>query len=187
VFRGRVCITTYSGVVVCVYAGTGQRIWAKAVRRDFLRYDSFYASASSDGLRVFTVSRAGHVLAFAAKNGATIWSYSLGTTAYGTPSIASGRLFVGDLSGNLTAFRSTNGRLLWRTHVAGRILAPTLVVGNLVFFSTLTGNTYAAKTTNGKIVWHFAAGKYAPGIATNRHYYLSLNGLLVKFKAVGTR
>jgi len=33
------------------------------VRRDFVRYESFYASPSSDGVRVFTVSRAGKILA----------------------------------------------------------------------------------------------------------------------------
>jgi outer membrane protein assembly factor BamB/O-antigen ligase len=182
VFRGRVCITTYSGLVLCLYAGNGHRIWADAVRRDFLQYDSFYASASSDGDRVFTVSRSGQVLALSAASGHRVWTYRLGTTAYGTPAVANGRVFVGDFAGDLNAFRSTTGHLLWRVHVSGRILAPPLVVGNLVFFSTLTGGTYAARTTDGKIVWHIAIGKYSPGIATNRHYYFSLNGLLVAYK-----
>jgi outer membrane protein assembly factor BamB len=182
VFRGRVCITTYSGVVLCLYAGNGHRIWASAVRRDFLQYESFYASPSSDGKRVFTVARSGKVLAFEANNGRRIWTYHLGAEAYGTPSVANGRVFLTDLSGNVTALRSTSGHLLWRTQVGGRILAPTMVAGNLVFFSTLSGDTYGARTTDGKIVWRFAAGKYSPGIATNRHYYFSLNGLLVAFR-----
>ncbi len=87
----------------------------------------------------------------------------------------------------MTALRSTSGHLLWRTHVSGRILAPPLVVGDLVFFSTLSGKTYGARTTDGKIVWTFAAGKYSPGIATNRHYYFSLNGLLVDFDGTPRR
>jgi glucose dehydrogenase len=152
------------------------------VRRDFLRYDSFYASPSSDGIRVFTVSRAGKVLALSAASGHILWTYRLGTTAYGTPSIANGRVFVGDLSGNLNAFRTTTGAHLWRARVGGRILAATLVVGDLVFFSTLNGHTYAARTMDGRIVWHFRAGKYNPGIATNRRYFFSLNGLLVAYE-----
>ena len=60
-----------------------------------------------------------------------------------------------------------------------------LVVGDLVLFSTLEGRTYAARVTDGRLVWHFRAGKYAPGIATEKHYYLSLNGLLAAF--AGTR
>ena len=66
----------------------------------------------------------------------------------------------------------------------GRILGPALVIGDLVFFSTLEGRTYAARITDGKIVWRFRAGKYSPGIATEKRYYLSLNGLLAAF--VGT-
>jgi len=185
VVGGRVCTTTYGGVVACLNAANGKRIWADAVRRDFLQYESFYASPSSDGRRIYTVARSGKVLALEVGNGNRVWTYHLGAEAYGTPAIANGRVFVGDLNGGLTAFRSTNGHVLWHLHVAGRILAPPLVVGNLVFFSSLTGSTYAASTLNGKIVWHLAAGKYSPGIATNRHYYFSLNGLLVKFD--GTR
>jgi hypothetical protein len=56
------------------------------------------------------------------------------------------------------------------------------VVGDLVFFSTLERKTYAARVTDGRIVWRFGIGKYAPGIATERQYYFSLNGLLVAFE-----
>lgn len=177
----RVCITTYSGVIECLSRGDGRRIWAVEPRRDFLRYESFYASPSSDGQRIFTVARSGNVYALSVQSGRTLWTYPLGAEAYGTPSIANGRVFVADLSGNLHAFRTTTGALLWRLHVSGRILGPSLVVGNLVFFSTLEGDTYAARTVDGRIVWHIGLGKYAPGIATNLHYYLSLNGRLYSF------
>ena len=54
-----------------------------------------------------------------------------------------------------------------------------VLVGDLVFFSTLETETYAARASDGKIVWHFPIGKYSPGIATERAYYFSLNGILV--------
>jgi outer membrane protein assembly factor BamB len=94
-------------------------------------------------------------------------------------------VFVADLSGGLAALRSTTGVRLWRTTVPGRVLGPSLLVGDLVFVSTLEGHTYALRATDGRRVWHFRAGKYAPGIATEKHYYLSLNGLLAAFD--GTR
>ncbi len=68
---------------------------------------------------------------------------------------------------------------MWRRFVGGRIHAPALIVGNLVLFSTLDGKTYALRASDGQPVWRFNAGEYAVGIATNRHYYLSLNGLLL--------
>jgi outer membrane protein assembly factor BamB len=181
VVRGRVCITTYSGLIACLKARTGERLWADWIRRDFVRYDSFYASPSSDGVRIFTVSREGRLLALSLASGRILWTYNVGTTAYGTPAVANGRVFVGDLGGTLTALRTTTGARLWSTRAAGSILAPALVVGNLVFFSTLNGHTYAARTIDGRIVWQLGLGKYAPGIATNRRYFLSLNGLLVSY------
>ena len=55
------------------------------------------------------------------------------------------------------------------------------MVGKLVFFSTLEGNTYAVRAVDGKIVWRVRMGKYSPGIATDRHYFFSLNGRLIAY------
>ena len=92
------------------------------------------------------------------------------------------RIFVGDFNGGLRAYRKTDGQLLWRSHVGGRILGAPVIVGDLVFFSTLETETYAARTSDGKIVWRYGLGKYSPGIATERAYYFSLNGMLVAFR-----
>src|SRR5207344_596365 len=81
----KVCITTYSGAVACVRRATGERVWVKYFKRDPLRYDSFYASASSDGRYLFTVSRSGHVLALDATTGDEVWRASTGALTYGTP------------------------------------------------------------------------------------------------------
>lgn len=195
-FRGRissspsvvgdlVCGTTYTGAIACLHRADGSRAWIHFFKRDTFRYESFYSSPSSDGQHVFAVARSGRLTALAIATGDTLWTYRTGALTYGTPSVANGRLFVADLSGNVAAVQTSNGARLWRTHVPGRVLGPTLVVGNLVLFSTLEGSTYAARVTDGRLVWHFRAGKYAPGIATEKHYYLSLNGLLAAF--AGTR
>ena len=67
-------------------------------------------------------------------------------------------------------------------HRPGRILGAPVVVGKLVFFSTLEQRTYAADTSTGKVAWQIGMGKYSPGIATDRHYYFSLNGILSAFR-----
>jgi hypothetical protein len=61
------------------------------------------------------------------------------------------------------------------------------VIGKLVFFANLETNAYAAKVADGKIVWKIGMGKYSPLIATRRHYYMALNGILVSFDAQGTK
>ena len=186
VLDGRVFITTYSGGIFCLHAGNGRRIWSRFFGRNAFQGDSFYSSASTDGIRVFAASKSGLVVALSVANGHTIWSADTGGSVYGTPSVAHGLLNVADLSGNVRAFRASSGAEVWTDHVSGRVLGPTLVVGSLVFFSTLEGRTYAAQTATGRIVWQFAAGKYAPGIATAGHYYFSLNGLLVAFRGTPT-
>ncbi len=105
----------------------------------------------------------------------------MNSLGYSTPAVGRDRIFVGDFNGGLRAYRKTDGRLLWRTVVGGRILGGAVVIGDLVFFSTLETETYAARASDGKVVWRFPIGKYSPGIATERAYYFTLNGILVSF------
>lgn len=187
VFGPRVCITTYAGSIFCLRRRDGHKLWSTYVRRDALRYESFYASASTDGRRLYTISRSGKVVALSVRSGKILWTHELSSLGYSTPAIAHGRVFVGDFNGYLHCYRSSSGAELWRHYVGGRILGPAFVVGNLVFFSTLETETYAAKISNGQIVWHLPIGKYSPGIATERHYFFSLNGILVAYQAATPR
>jgi outer membrane protein assembly factor BamB len=106
----------------------------------------------------------------------------MGGWGYATPAIANGRVYVGGFDGRLRSFRGSDGRVLWDTAIGGKILAGALVVGKLVFVSTLDRDTYALRTSDGKIVWHKRDGAYAPGIATNRHYFLSLRRTLYAYR-----
>ena len=163
-------------------SGTAQKLWSTYVKRDSFRYESFYASASTDGERLYTIARSGRIVTLDADTGRVIWTDRVNSLGYSTPAVGRDRIFVGDFDGGLRAYRKTNGRLLWRAHVGGRILGAPVVVGDLVFFSTLETETYAARTSDGKIVWRYGLGKYSPGIATERAYYFSLNGMLVAFR-----
>ena len=76
-------------------------------------YESFYASASTDGARLYTTSRAGKIVALSAKSGRVLWTYQMGNWGYATPAIADGRVYVGGFDSQLRAFRATDGKLLW--------------------------------------------------------------------------
>jgi hypothetical protein len=73
--------------------------------------------------------------------------------------------------------------LLWRRYLGGRILGGSFVAGNLVFTSTLAARTFALRVTDGKILWRLAIGKYSPGIVTDRHYFFTLNGIVMAWHA----
>ena len=142
---------------------------------------AWYASASTDGKRLYTISRSGKVVALDASTGDVLWTQQQGGYGYSTPAIGDDRIFVGGFDGRLHAYDKQDGRRLWATYVGGRILGAPVLVGPLVFFSTLEQKTYAARASDGRIVWRLGIGKYSPGIATERMYYFTLNGLLVAF------
>ncbi len=182
VFGGRVCVTTYAGSFVCLDRRTGEEEWTTFLKRDALRYESFYASPSSDGERLYSVSRAGTVYAVDASNGRVVWTAGVGGLGYTTPAVAEGRVFAGGFDGRLRAFRATSGSELWNTWVGGRILGAPVVIGPYVFFSTLEKRTYAVRASDGDIVWRLPLGRYAPGIATEETYFFSLNGRLLAIR-----
>jgi eukaryotic-like serine/threonine-protein kinase len=175
----RLFVSTYAGSIFCLRASDGHKIWNSYFRRDVLRYESFYASPSTDGRRVFTIARSGKIYAVSANTGHLIWTAHVGGLGYSTPAIAHGRVFIGGFDGGLRAFRASTGRLLWRRNLHGRILGGSFVAGNLVFTSTLAVRTYALRVSDGKILWRLRIGKYSPGIVTDRHYFFTLNGIVM--------
>ena len=182
ILGNKVFITTYAGSILSLNRFNGHRNWITYIRRDFAQYESFYASASTDGKRLYTISRAGKVVAVRVSDGSVVWTHDLNTTGYSTPAIANGVIYVGDFNGLVHAYRAADGTQLWQTYIGGRILAPGVIVGPLVFFSNLETKTFGLRRGDGKIVWHVGMGKYQPGIATDRHYYFTLNGLLVAYQ-----
>ena len=112
------------------------------------------------------------------------WKQKVNSWGYSTPAVGDDRVFIGGFDGALHAYRKTDGKELWKSTVGGRILGGPVIVGDLVFFSTLEKKTYAARVSDGRIVWRFPIGKYSPGIATERAYYFTLNGILVAFRGV---
>jgi outer membrane protein assembly factor BamB/O-antigen ligase len=182
VFGNKVCVTNYSGAIGCFHRRSGRRIWVTYVRRDAFRYESFYASPSTDGSRLYTLARTGKVVAVDASNGRIVWTARVGGLGYPTPAVANGRVFVGGFDGYLRAFRASTGDELWRAYVGGKMLGAPVVIGNLVFFSTIQKRTYAVRAADGKLVWRLPLGKYTPGIATEKTYYFSLNGRLIAFR-----
>jgi outer membrane protein assembly factor BamB len=172
-------VTTYAGSFVCLDRRTGKEEWTTYLKRDALRYESFYASPSSDGERLYSLSRAGTVYALDAASGRVVWRAGVGGLGYTTPAVAEGRVFAGGFDRRLRAFRATTGDEIWSTQLNGRLLGAPVVIGPYVFVSTLDKRTYALRVEDGAVAWRIPLGKYTPGIATERTYFLSLNGRLI--------
>lgn len=178
----RVCVTNYSGVIVCLRRSDGKRVWSTSVRRDFFRKESFYASASTDGKRLYTIARSGKIVALSASSGRIVWTQRLRGLGYSTPAVSAGRVYVGGFDGALHAFVASSGKPVWKLAVGGRILGAPVVIGSLVFFATLEQKSYAARIADGRLAWKVGMGKYSPVIATEDRYYMTLNGMLVAYE-----
>ena len=57
IWGNRICIATYAGSLFCLDRRDGDKLWSKYFNRGFFRNQSFYASPSTDGRRIFLVSR----------------------------------------------------------------------------------------------------------------------------------
>ena len=102
----------------------GHKLWSTYVKRDPFRYESFYASASTDGERLYTIARSGKIVALSAVDRRhVLWTHHVGSLGYSTPAVGRDRVFVGGFDGappRLRArptARSSGGRT-----VGGRIL-----------------------------------------------------------------
>ena len=91
------------------------------MKRDTFRYESFYASASTDGERLYTIARSGKIVALDASSGRVLWTDDVNSLGYSTPAVGRDRIFVGDFNGGLRAYREdrTAGSSGARTSGAG--------------------------------------------------------------------
>ena len=92
ILGNHIFVTTYAGSIWCLRRSDGHKVWDHYIRRDVLRYESFYASVSTDGRRLFTISRSGGIYALSASNGRILWRSSVNSWGYSTPAVAHGRV-----------------------------------------------------------------------------------------------
>ena len=179
---GRVCITTYAGSVFCLRQRDGHKLWSTYVKRDTFRYESFYASASTDGERLYTIARSGKIVALDATSG----QHRLDRPRQLARLLDAGRRPRPDLRRRLQRRPPRvpqDGRAA-ALAVARRRADPRRAVRRRrprVLLDARDGDVRRAHV-DGKIVWRYGLGKYSPGIATERTYYFSLNGMLVAFR-----
>ena len=107
-----ICISTYAGSIFCLDRRDGHKLWSTYVKRDPFRYESFYASPSTDGsassrLPVGQGRRARRLTARC--SGRT----SVGSLGYTTPAIADGPHLRRRLRRSAACVQRATGTELW--------------------------------------------------------------------------
>ncbi|KPK42063.1 MAG: hypothetical protein AMJ65_08255, partial [Phycisphaerae bacterium SG8_4] len=86
-------ILSDAGVMTCVIAATGEKIWQEDLNRDF------YASPVCVNGRIYLLSRDGEVIVLEAGSKCTVLARStLGEKSDATPAIANGRMYIRTLN-----------------------------------------------------------------------------------------
>ena len=165
----RVCITTYAGSIFCLDRRTGRSSGARTSSGTAFRYESFYASPSTDGDRLYTISRVGKVVALDAANGHVIWTAQRELVGILDAGDRARSVFVGDFNGGLRAYRDDRrpGALADVRRRADPRRAPSSSATSSSSRRSRPRRTRRASRT-GRSSGASAIGKYSPGIATER-------------------
>src|SRR5262249_33155422 len=97
-----------------------------------------FASATSDGARVYVGSSQGVLWAFSARAGSILWNNKLGGSISGRPLYVAdtGMVYVGADDGTLTAFDAASGEQRWVYHAHGPIASYPVYAGDSLYVTS---------------------------------------------------
>lgn len=129
-----------------------------------------FASAASDGTRVFIGSSAKVLWALSARDGSIVWNRPLGGAVSGRPLYADATraVYVGADDGTLHAFDAATGAERWVYQARGPIASQPVYAGDTVYVTSGENRIYAIDAHTGKWKWQY--DREAPDSFTIRGY-----------------
>lgn len=134
---------------------------------------------------VVTVGRAGGVHAFAAADGRSLWTKSLGRSVSVTPTVISGptsqdphlrghAIVIADASAGLTALSTSTGATRWHRVLPRPVAEDITSIGARVVAIDATGTVHLMRLSDGIDVATYSEGRKAitPADITDGHYYI---------------
>lgn len=120
---GKVVTVGVRGMISCLDAATGQKIWR---RDDFKAWPGFYPSSSPmivDGLVIAQLGGRdnGAIVAYDLASGAEKWKWSGPSPAYASPvlmTVGGTKLIIAHTESKLVAVTATEGKLVWESAAA---------------------------------------------------------------------
>jgi outer membrane protein assembly factor BamB len=116
-----------------------------------------FASAASDGQRVFIGSSAGTFYALRADDGEVLWKHKTGGPIGGRPTYVGsvGLVFVGAGDGGLYALDARDGKERWVYRCKGPIDSEPVYADGVVYFTTGENRVYALDALTGRWKWQY--------------------------------
>ncbi len=134
----------------------------------------FFAAATYDSGKIFTLNGAGILLAFSAKTGAQKWATQI-TSQYSfssPPTALNGFVYTGAAGegGTVYAFRESDGSQVWTQPVENGDDSSPAVNGKGVYVSYACNQAYDFTPANGNLIWHYNGQCEGGGGATTALY-----------------
>lgn len=148
----------------------GQLQWA------FESEDALWASAVSDGDRLYLPSMNHKLYAIGSQNGNLIWQQDFGGGIAGRPALSDeGILYLGTFGSEVLALNSANGVIQWRAVTEAWVWGGPSYFEGRVYSGDIEGNVYAFDAQTGKELWRVSADGAITGrpLVANDHVYVS--------------
>jgi outer membrane protein assembly factor BamB len=129
-----------------------------------------FASATSDGQRVFVGSSASSFWAFSARDGAILWRHHVGGAVAGRPLFVdeTGLVYFGCDDGGLYAIDAATGKERWVYRTHGPIASLPVYSDGALFFTSGENRVYALDARTG--AWRWQYDRESPDSFTIRGY-----------------
>ena len=151
VVAGKVYAASWSGVLHCYDAATGDSIW------NFVADGALITNPSVSGGRVYFGSNDTNIYCVDALTGAKIWSYKTGANVYGGVTVAGGKVYAGSEDDTLYCLRADYGQVEWKFTTGGDVHFASVADGK-VYAGSFDGSVYCLDAASSTLIWRYSTG-----------------------------
>ena len=147
----RLFVSSNSGAVYALDAGTGAMIWQASVHN----FSSPFSVAVAYGM-VLVGSDDTNLYAFDARTGTEVWHTGTGSQVFSSATAGNGLVYVGAHDGAVKAYDVHTGASVWSTPVGFGVDMTPVLTGGMVYATDAANVVYALDAATGALRWSHA-------------------------------
>ena len=163
VVDGRLYIGSDGGMVYCLNASDGSKIWNYTIPARTQGPRGAFSSpigssmAVADGLVYFGCYDR-NVYCLNVSTGERVWNFTTRNTVQSSPAVFDNLVYVGSWDGDIYCFDALTGAKVWNYTAGGLIESSPAVVYGRVFFGSTNFNVYCLDALSGAEIWKYTTG-----------------------------
>lgn len=150
---GKLFVSTVQGIVTCLDALRGTRVWETALPGRV--YGALTASAGVVLVPLGTAEKTGALAVLDSETGKLLHQIPLSGLPDVAPALANGLALVHDDGGGITGVELSTGTTRWKVETGAGFDAAPVVLGERVFSADASGTVVARNLSDGNELWRF--------------------------------